>query len=128
MNLLVRLLLTGMLLLVLPSACFAELRLIGVRVETVSDTPVKVRVSIYSDVAKENKRNLTLDEAAAILREAEGWGSSVLVGIVANDVPLQSYLPLLTEISKNGWLELTFVEGDKPSFLHDNLRRMMSRE
>ena len=63
--------------------------------------------------------------AARILKEAQGWGSSVIVGVVAHGVPLSEYLPLLESVSRNGWTELAFVEGRKPGFIDDNIRRLV---
>lgn len=103
-----------------PATSSAELRIIGVRVT--KDSRSQTRVSIYSDVAKENKVNVAVEEAATILRDAKGWGSSVKVGIVADNVMLGEYLPLLTAISQNLMLELAYVEGQKPTFIHDNIR------
>jgi hypothetical protein len=67
-------------------------------------------------------------EAAKILKSAEGWGSAVIVGIQARDVPLADYLPLLEAISKNHWLDLAFVEGRLPDFINDNLKKQMERD
>jgi len=50
---------------------YAELRIIGVQV---TKTPAsKARVSIVSDEAKEKKKDITVEEAVKILREAKGW-------------------------------------------------------
>jgi hypothetical protein len=99
----------------------AELRIIGVRVTR--EVNSKVHVSITSDVEKEKKRDITVEQAAGILRDAKGSGSSVVVGLVAHGVPLQDYLPLLKAISENAWLDLSFVEGRKPNFINDNIKK-----
>ena len=99
----------------------AELRIIGVQVTR--DAESKVHLSISSDVAKEQKKGVTIEQAVIILREAEGWGSSVMVGIVAHRVPLKDYLPLLKAISENPILELAFVEGAKPTFINENIKK-----
>ncbi len=103
-----------------PATCQAELRAIGVLVT--KDEQSKARVSIYSEVQEENKVNITVSEAIPILRYAKGWGSIVKVGLVVRDVPLADYLPVLAEISKNSVLDLAFLEGEKPNFVHDNIR------
>lgn len=99
----------------------AESRTIGVRVTR--DAESKVQVAITSDVEKEKKQDITVEQAAAVLRDAQGWGSSVWVGIVAHGVPLQDYLPLLKAIADNVWLDLVFVDGQKPDFIADNIRK-----
>jgi hypothetical protein len=108
-----------------PSPSQAELRIIGVRV--VQQPEKAVRVSLYSDVAAENKNNLKVEDAAAILANAQGWGSSVMVGIIAHGVPFEEYLPLLQAIAKNGWLTLAFIEGDSPNFVHENIRQKIGQ-
>jgi hypothetical protein len=113
--------LTLLICLAFPATSQAELRAIGVLVT--KDKQAQTRVSIFSDVQEENKANGTVKDAVPILRNAEGWGSIVKVGLVVRDVPLAEYLPLITEISKNSALELVFLEGEKPSFVHDNIRR-----
>lgn len=117
-------LILGLIFLCSASA-HAEFRIIGVRVTR--DTNSKVHVSIASDEAKEKRNDITIDEAATILREAEGWGSSVIVGIFAHDAPLQDYLPLLKAISDNAWLELAFVEGPKANFINDKLKKSIEQ-
>ncbi|MFM7180997.1 MAG: hypothetical protein ACKO2G_05990 [Verrucomicrobiales bacterium] len=108
------------------SAAQAELRVIGVLVTR--DANSKVHVSIASDVAKEKKKDIGVDEAAGILRDAQGWGSSVAVGIVVHEVPLQDYLPLLKAISESKWLELAFIEGQKPDFINDNIKKSIEQQ
>jgi hypothetical protein len=111
--------------LLLADNCLAELRIIAVQVVNVEKA--KPKVAIYSDVKAENKRDLSIDEAAKILKNAEGWQSSVIVGIQAHDVPLAEYLPLLKAVAENSWLDLAFVEGRKPNFLFDNLKKRMTQ-
>ena len=48
----------------------AELRTIGVLVTY--DANSKVHVTISSDVAKEQKKDITMEQAAKVLRDAEG--------------------------------------------------------
>ena len=107
--------------MLIPATCVAEIRIIAVCVT--SDSKSRTRVSIYSDVAKENKRNVSVKEAVAVMRKAEGWGSSVKVGIVADNVLLGEYLPLLNTISQNLMLELAFIDAEKPNFMHRNIRQ-----
>jgi hypothetical protein len=106
--------------------CYAESRILGVRV--VKEANSKVRVSIYSDVKQEDQRNLTVEDAAALLRKVNGGESSVFVGIEAHRVPLADYMPLVKAISENFWLDLTFIEGRKPDFIFDNIKQSMKKE
>jgi hypothetical protein len=99
----------------------AETRTIGVRVTRDADS--KAHVSITSDVEKEKKKDISVEQAAAVLQEAQGWGSSVWVGIVAHGVPLRDYLLLLKAIADNVWLELVFIDGQKPAFIGENIRK-----
>lgn len=114
-------LLTLLACLVFPASSRAELRAIGVLVT--KDKQSQTRVSIYSDLQEENKANGTIKDAVPVLRKAKGWGSVVKVGLVVRDVSLAEYLPLLTEISNNSALELVFLEGEKPSFIQDNIKK-----
>jgi hypothetical protein len=109
--------------LVFPATSQAELRVIGVLVT--KDKQSTTRVSIYSDVKEEIKSNVSVKDAIPVLRDAKGWGSSVKVGLVVRDVQPADYLPLITEISKNSELELAFLEGEKPDFIHDNIRKLI---
>ena len=112
--------------LVFAAECRAETRIIAVKVTLVEKAAPKV--DVYSDVKSEDKRGLSVDDAAGILKDAEGWESKVVVGIEAHGIPLQDYMPLLTAVSKNGWLELAFVEGRPPSFLFDNLKKRIRQK
>lgn len=113
-------------LMVLWSASVhAELRIIGVRVTRDADS--KVQVAISSDVAKEQMKNITVEQAAIVLRDTKGAGSSVMVGIVAHGIPLQEYLPLMKAISENIILELAFVEGSKPTFINENIKKSIEQ-
>lgn len=113
-------------LIVLSSvSAHAELRTIGVLVTR--DANSKVHVTISSDVTKEQKKDITVEQAANLLRDAQGWGSSVMVGLVAHGVPLQEYLPLLKAVSENGILDLAFVEGAKPTFIDDNIKKSIEQ-
>ncbi len=113
-------------LLILAAESRAETRIIAVRVTR--SEQAKPRVAISSDEKHENRRDLTIEAAAAILKAAEGWGSKVYVGIEAHDVPLQDCLPLLKAVAENVWLDLAFVEGSKPTYIHDNIRKRIERQ
>ena len=115
----------GCLLLFAGESC-AELRIIAVKVVRVEKA--KPKVTIYSEVKGESKRDLSIDEAVKILADAEGWGSTVIIGIQAHDVPLADYLPLLKAISENVWLDLAFVEGRRPNFVNDNIKKWLERD
>ena len=103
----------------------AELRIIGVKVTRAPNS--EIRVSIASDEAKEKMEGITVKEASKILSDAKGWGSSVIVGVEAHGVRLQDYLPLLKAISENDWLDLSFVEGLKPDFINNNIKKSIEQ-
>jgi hypothetical protein len=110
----------------------AESRIVGVKV-TWSPNPqsgvfeggARIRVSIFSEVKGENQRSISVEDAAKILRRAEGWGSMVEVGIVTN-AQLADYLPILQAISQNGWLNLAFVDGGNGYVPAAEIKRFMS--
>jgi hypothetical protein len=107
------------------ASCFGETRIIGVEVQ--KGTDAKTHVTISSDVKEENKANLTTEQAQAILKKAQGWGSTVYVGVQAHGVSARDYLPLLQTIAENPWLELVFVEGRNPDFITDNIKRRIEQ-
>ena len=113
-------------LIVSAESSHAETRIIGVKVTKAKDS--RPRVAIYSDVKSENKPDLTIDQAANTLQDAKGWGSRVIVGIEAHDVPLNDYLPLLKAVSENGSLGLAYVEGRKPGFIHENIKKWIAKQ
>ena len=102
----------------------AELRSIGVRVTQAPESAA--RVTIESDEPREARAGLTITEAATLLRQAQGWGSTVIVGIEAHGVPLREYLPLLQAIAENPRLELAYAEGRKPDLISENIRKRMA--
>ena len=111
---------------VLLLACAnAELGTIGVRVTRDADS--KVHVAISTDFPKAQRKDITVEQAAVVLRDSKGGGSSVLVGIVAHGIPLQDYLPLLKAVSENPILELAFVEGTRPTFVNDNIKKRIEQ-
>lgn len=85
----------------------AEIRALKVAVERGADGATKV--SIKSDVASENRTKTTTADAAEVLKNAAGWGSTVDVTIETNGEPLSDYLPLLSAIASNTWLSLSYV-------------------
>ena len=85
-------------------------------------------VVISSEVGKERKKDITVEQAAGILRDVRRSGSSILVGIVAHGVPLQAYLPLLKEISDNQLLELVFVERQEFGFINKNIKKIIEQD
>ncbi len=113
-----------MILCAVPS--FAELRIIGVSMQKATNGTIQVAIS--SDVKEENRTSLTMSEAQAILQNAKGWGSTVVVGIQAHNLRLAEYMPLLKVISENIWLELAFVEGQSPDFIVDNIKKRIEQQ
>jgi len=88
----------------------AEYRTIAIEVFKGKDQ--KVLVNIHSKVKTENKKRLSVDQAAAILKESKGWGSSVGVAVVANTVDLSAYIEIISTISKNAWLGLEGISSE----------------
>ena len=104
---------------------YAESRTIGVYVAPFSNA--EVRVTIISDVQSENRNDLTVSQACAILGNTQSWGSTIFVGIIAHQVPLRSYLPILQTISDAAGLELVLLEDDGPSFIRDNIKNSVEQ-
>ena len=98
----------------LPAIAHAEMRSIAIEVSR--GTNNITQVSIHSAVEKEKKMDISVADAASILKDATGWGSSVMVVIVTDGTDLQNYISLLTIISKNPWLDLV---GIKQRSRHD---------
>ncbi len=90
---------------------FGEMR--GIDVEVSSTGDKKVVVSIKSAVGDENKTGITVDEASKILSDAKGWGSSVIVSLQVDGVGLDRYLPLISAIAENPWLDLSSINGKR---------------
>jgi hypothetical protein len=107
-------------------SAFAETRIIGVQIQKATNGVMQLAIS--SDVKEEDRANLTMDQAITILQNAKGWGSTVLVGVEAHGLRLSEYLPLLKTISESAWLELTFVEGRKPDFIFDNIKKRIEQQ
>jgi len=67
--------------------------------------------TIYSDVENEKKKKINLADAALILKEAQGWGSTVLVFILSEQsIETNDYIVLLEGMKENGWLQLHSIE------------------
>ena len=96
----------------MPMLAKAELRSIAIEVFQGKDKTTKV--TIHSEVKKENKKEITVDQAKNILESAKGWGSGVYVVIVTNGTDLNNYLCLIEAIAKNPWLDLIALK-DKTS-------------
>jgi hypothetical protein len=103
------------------SSAIAESR--GVAIVLTRDKDKITKVSIHSDVKEEKKTDIPLDEAVKIVVKMEGWGSSVMVCMVANQTvglgqsdgvpPLGEVLKLLKAIEENRWLKLDYLRiGD----------------
>ncbi len=98
------------LLLALPMSTRAELRTIALDIHRAEDKTVKV--SIYSDVKKEQQKHIAIAKAIDVLKEAKGWGSSVEVAVITDgDVDLLDYLPLLQAVARNAWLDLAVLKS-----------------
>jgi len=93
------------------STAFGEIR--GIDVEVSSTGDKKVVVSIKSVVGAENKSGITVDQASKVLSDAKGWGSSVIVSLQVDGVGLDRYLPLISAIAENPWLDLSSINGKR---------------
>jgi len=80
-------------------------------------------VTIHSDVKEEKKSDISLAEAVKIVEKMQGWGSSVMICIVADQnlklgladgIPdLADVRKLLDTVEKNVWLQLCYLRiGD----------------
>lgn len=85
----------------------------GIDVEVSATAAKKVVVSIKSAVGDENKSGITVDEASKILSDAKGWGSSIIVSLQVDGVELDRYLPLVSAIAENPWLDLSSINGKR---------------
>ena len=95
----------------------AEYRSIAIEVFK-AEGAKQVRVNIHSEVEKENKRELDLKSAVAIVERAMGWGSSVGVVIVTENVALSEYIDLVNAVAKNGWMELSVIQPKRQGARH----------
>lgn len=85
----------------------------GIDVDISREENKKVIVSIKSAVGDENQSELTVNEAAKILEDAKGWGSSVIVSFHVLGVSVDRYLPLIQAVSENPWLNLSSINGQR---------------
>lgn len=85
----------------------AEYRTIAI--EVARSQANRVSVTIHSDVKAEKQTGVTVQAAAAIVKDAKGWGSSVGVAIISDGADLSSYLPILEAVAKNPWLDLELM-------------------
>ena len=118
----VRIVGVGLLLSLLAvSSAIAETR--GVAVILKRDKEKGTLVTIHSDVKEEKKSDISLADAVKIVEKMEGWGSVVMVCIVADQNPrlgLSDGIPELSEVQKllkavekNIWLSLVYLRiGD----------------
>ena len=108
---------------ILPPFAFAESGVIGISVTL--DKDKAPRVTIVSTSKRNNVKNVTVPEAVKKIAAARGNHSQDFVGIVATDVPLSAYLPLLDAVAKNSWLDLYFVDGTTSDGISNNIRKFI---
>jgi hypothetical protein len=104
-------------LIAFATSAFAESRSIVVWLDRPEQGPSTA--TVYSDEKKENNKNIDLPTAAAILKQAQGWGSAVSVFILSDrSIETRDYIILLEGMKENGWLQLTSIEvsHDRSSF------------
>ena len=97
--------------LLFPAVARAELRTIAVEVFQAEDKTVKV--NIHSEAKGESRKAVSVAEAAKILKQAKGWGSSVEVAIVTDGADLSQYMPLVQAIAENTWLDLALLKQNR---------------
>ena len=108
----------------ISTSAFAETR--GVAILLKRDKEKGTLVTIHSDVKEEQKSDAPLDEGVKIVERMQGWGSAVLVCVVADQSPrlgLSDGVPELSELRKllkaideNVWLSLAYLRiGDAKS-------------
>ncbi len=97
--------------LLLPAVARAEFRTIAVEVFLAEDKTVKV--NIHSEAKGETCKAVSVAEAAKVLKQARGWGSSVGVAIVTDGAHLSQYFPLVQAIAGNGWLDLALLKQNR---------------
>ena len=91
------------------SSALAEARSIIVWLDRPQQGPSTA--TIYSDEKKESRKKIKLADAALILKEAQGWGSSVSVFILSEGaIETRDYIVLLEGMKENGWLHLQSIE------------------
>lgn len=108
---------TILLAAVAASSALAETR--GVAIVLKRDKEKGMLVTIHSDVKEEKQSDIPLDEAVKVVARMKGWGSSVMVCIVADQSPrlgLADGIPQLPELRKlleavdeNEWLSLVYL-------------------
>ena len=91
-----------------PGVALAESRSIALQIT--KGTNQVVSVSIYSEVQTEKKQNVSVSEAAKILKDAKGWGSMVSVVILTDGADLKEYMPIVQAIVENAWLGLDTIK------------------
>jgi hypothetical protein len=105
----------------LAGSALAETR--GVAIILKRDKEKGTLVTIHSDVKEERKSDIPLADAVKIVEKMQGWGSAVMVCIVADQNPklgLSDGIPdvpelrkLLDAVEKNVWLSLCYLRiGD----------------
>lgn len=95
-------------ILIIPTIAKAEYRSIAIEISRVKDNNIKV--SIYSQVKDENKKDISVAEATEILRNAKGWGSGVGVAIITDGAEISKYVELLKAIAENPRLNLEYLK------------------
>src|SRR5690349_12325945 len=112
---------TFAILFLIASSALAETR--GVAILLKRDKEKGTVVTIHSDVKEEKKSDIPLADAVKIVEKMQGWGSSVMVCIVAEQNPklgladgipdLAEVRKLLDVVEKNVWLQLCYLRiGD----------------
>lgn len=105
----------------LTGSVLAETR--GVAIVLKRDKEKGTLVTIHSDVKEERKSDIPVADAVKIVEKMQGWGSSVMVCIVADQNPklgLADGIPDVVELRKllkavedNVWLSLCYLRiGD----------------
>jgi hypothetical protein len=97
----------------------AEYRTVLVQIK--QDKDKNISVTIYSDEKKEQKTDVSVDDAAKVIGAMEGWGSQVGVYVVsAQGTPRAHLKKLLVALSGNPWLELEYFGREAPKVVADH--------
>ena len=108
----------------LCTTAYAEPRAIGIKIT--SEKNHILSVDIFSDVKSLNRRNLSIDDTVKVLSNELTIREGV-VGIVARDIMLSKYLPILKCISENPSLDLGFIDGSNMDIVVTNIKKKIEQ-
>jgi len=105
--------LTSLICLCIISVAEAETRAVSISITQTKEK--KSVVSIWSDEKSEVRTNVSLDEARLVVQQMKGWGSAVMVFVVADSpASLPAVQDVLKDASANTWLVLSYLRVGDP--------------